>query len=163
MVLSQVFFNEKPVRVLAALAKQDRVWYASMICKEIDCTYPHMVKILGIFEKYGIITSEEHGRIKIIRLTEKGNYLAHDMEGILILLDQLEGEKAETPNPKQKAQPKQPKVVQKAKETPKEKSKLIEQLQKSVEIARETLQEEPGQETGEGEEHVEEQQDESAS
>ncbi len=161
MVLSQVFFNEKPVRVLAALAKQDRVWYASTICKEIDCTYPHMVKILGIFNKYGIITSEEHGRIKIIRLTEKGNYLAHDMEGILIFLDQLEGGKPEELKTKQKTQPKQPKVVQKAKETPEEKSKLIEQLQKSVEIARETLQEEPGR--GAGEEHMEEQQDESVS
>lgn len=163
MVLSQVFFNEKPVRVLAALAKQDRVWYASTICKEIDCTYPHMVKILGIFEKYGIITSEEHGRIKIIRLTEKGNYLAHDMEGILILLDQLEGEKPEEPKTRQKVQPKQPKTVQKAKESPEGRAHLVEQLKKSVEIARETLQEEPGQGEEEGQGNVEEQQDENAS
>lgn len=86
-VLSGVFFNEKPVRALASLVKTDRVWYASMLCKEIDCTYPHMMNILRIFEENNLVTSEGQGRIRIIRLTEKGDDLAHEFENILRRLD----------------------------------------------------------------------------
>lgn len=143
MELEKVFFNEKPVKILAALAKQDRVWYASTICKEIDCTYPHMVKLLGIFEKYGVITSEQHGRIKIIQLTEKGNYLAHDLEGILLLLQQLEGEKAEGQESMQKRQPTQAKEGKKIKEVPKTKEQAAEELKKALQLIQEVLPEEP--------------------
>ena len=75
--------KEKPVRTLVSLAKKDRVWYASMLCKEIDCTYPHMINILNTFENEGLTESEGQGRIRVIRLTEKGEDLAHDFENVI--------------------------------------------------------------------------------
>lgn len=95
-MLTPMFFNEKPVKTLAALAKKDRVWYPSMICKEIDCTYPHMMSILSTFESEGLIKSEAQGRIKIVKLTEYGEDLARDFETVLRRLDKgIESKKTE--------------------------------------------------------------------
>ena len=82
-MLSPVFFNVKPVKTLTCLAKKDRVWYPSMICKEIDCTYPHMMNILSTLEEHGLISSDYQGRIRIIKLTPLGEDIAHDFETIL--------------------------------------------------------------------------------
>jgi DNA-binding MarR family transcriptional regulator len=97
-MLTSVFFKEKPARALAALAKKDKSWYASMLAKEIDCTYPHLVNTLAVFVDAGLITTEEQGRINVIKLTDVGEDLAHDIGGLLRRLERLDAktpEKAE--------------------------------------------------------------------
>jgi DNA-binding MarR family transcriptional regulator len=89
-MLTSVFFKEKPARALAALVKKEKSWYASMLAKEIDCTYPHLVNTLAVFEDAGLITTESQGRINLIKLTEAGEDLAHDMEGLLRRLERLD-------------------------------------------------------------------------
>lgn len=86
---SAIFFKEKPLRTLVTLAKKDRIWYPSMLCKEIDCTYPHMMSVLEVFENQKLIESEEQGRIRIVRLTEKGEDLAKDFETVLRRMDKM--------------------------------------------------------------------------
>lgn len=86
-MLGGIFFNEKPVKTLACLANKERVWYPSMVCKEIDCTYPHMMNILNNFEHEGLIVTQSQGRIRIITLTEFGEDLAHDFENLLRRID----------------------------------------------------------------------------
>ena len=88
-MLTSVFFKEKPARALAALSKKDKSWYASMLAKEINCTYPHLVNTLAVFEEAGLITTESRGRINVIKLTDSGEDLAHDMEGLLRRLERL--------------------------------------------------------------------------
>ena len=88
-MLTSVFFKEKPARALAALAKKDREWYASMLSKEIDCTYPHLINTLNVFQEAGLITLENQGRINVIKLTDAGEDLAHDMEGLLRRMERL--------------------------------------------------------------------------
>ncbi|RLG22018.1 hypothetical protein DRN74_01235 [Candidatus Micrarchaeota archaeon] len=89
-MLEGFFFNRKPVYALASLAKKDRIWYASMLAKEIDCTYPHIVNIVNTLENAGLVTTEGQGRIKIIRLTANGEDLAHDFENILRRIERIE-------------------------------------------------------------------------
>lgn len=103
MPLSGLFFNEKPVRALASLAKSDRVWYPSMLAKEIDCSYPHLMSVLNEFETAGLIKSEGMGRIRVLRLTENGDDLAHDFELILRRIDRTE--KGETRAKKEEKKP----------------------------------------------------------
>ena len=86
-MLSPIFFKQKPAKTIALLSKKDKVWYASMLCKEIDCTYPHMLTILQMFEEQGLVETEEQGRIKIIRLTGRGEDLAHDINNLLRRMD----------------------------------------------------------------------------
>jgi predicted transcriptional regulator len=77
----------KPVRLLTSLKNGPK--YATILSKEVDCTYSHTVKLLDQFKIFGIVEFEKKGRIKIIKLTDDGEDLAHSMEGVLMKLSKL--------------------------------------------------------------------------
>ena len=63
--------------------------YATVISKEVDCTYSHTVKLLSQFEKYGMVNFEKRGRIKIIELTDDGQELAQAIATVLTKFSKL--------------------------------------------------------------------------
>ena len=83
----KLFLRTKPVKMLVSLKKGPR--YATVISKEVDCTYSHTVKLLSHFEKNGIVTFNKKGRIKIIELTEEGQELVNAIEKCLRKLSKL--------------------------------------------------------------------------
>jgi DNA-binding MarR family transcriptional regulator len=87
------FINTKPVRALIALSDKNKDWYASLLAKEADCTYAHMVKVIDAFEEANLVVSSRTGRIKLVRPTELGEELAHDFENVLRRLERLSGGK----------------------------------------------------------------------
>lgn len=98
-VLPPIFFNEKPVDALASLANEDKAWYASLLAKEIDCTYPHMVNILDKFKENDLIETEKEGRVKRINLTPQGEDLAMDLQNIKRRMERIsEGNEEEEPD-----------------------------------------------------------------
>ena len=68
--------------MLVALKKLSRARYGSVLAKEVDCTYSHAVKILQTLEKLGLVVFEKKGRIKLIKLTKKGQEVADNIEAI---------------------------------------------------------------------------------
>ncbi len=56
--------------------------YASVLAKQVDCTYSHVVKILQEMQKSGLVEFKKEGRLKILELTNKGRNIAKGMEGI---------------------------------------------------------------------------------
>jgi DNA-binding MarR family transcriptional regulator len=82
-----LFFRRKPALMLIALKKVSRAKYGSILAKEVDCTYSHAVKILQILEKLGLVAFEKKGRIKIIKLTKKGQEVADSIEAIKRILE----------------------------------------------------------------------------
>lgn len=81
-----VFFRKKPASMLIALKKSTRTRYGSLLAKEVDCTYSHAVKILQSLQKIELVVFEKKGRIKIIRLTKKGQEIADHIEKVRELL-----------------------------------------------------------------------------
>ena len=77
-----IFFRRKPALLLVALKRIVRARYGSILAKEVDCTYSHAVKILQNLEKLGLVMFEKKGRIKLIKLTKKGQEVADDIENI---------------------------------------------------------------------------------
>ncbi len=77
-----IFFRRKPALMLVALKKIARARYGSILAKEVDCTYSHAVKILQQLEKLGLVLFEKKGRIKLIKLTKKGQEVADNIENI---------------------------------------------------------------------------------
>ncbi len=77
-----IFFRRKPALMLVALKKISRARYGSILAKEVDCTYSHAVKILQTLEKLGLVVFEKQGRIKLIKLTKKGQEVADRIEEI---------------------------------------------------------------------------------
>ncbi|MBN1159972.1 MAG: hypothetical protein JXA43_01900 [Candidatus Diapherotrites archaeon] len=89
MVNYSVLLHAKPAKTLLCLRDGGKTWYASMLTKEVDCTYPHMIKILNDFQDIGIVITEKRGRTKIIKLTDAGEDLARDLEGLMKRLEKL--------------------------------------------------------------------------
>ncbi len=56
--------------------------YASTLAKSVDCTYSHVVKILQEMEDAGLVTFEKTGRLKILKLTKKGEEIAKHIDAI---------------------------------------------------------------------------------
>lgn len=77
-----VFFRRKPALMLVALKKLTKARYGSILAKEVDCTYSHAVKILQTLEKLGLVIFEKKGRMKLIKLTKKGQEIADNIENI---------------------------------------------------------------------------------
>lgn len=77
-----IFFRRKPALMLIALKRLAKARYGSILAKEIDCTYSHAVKILQNLEKLNLVVFEKKGRIKLIKLTSKGEEIAENIEKI---------------------------------------------------------------------------------
>ena len=77
-----IFFRRKPALMLVALKRIARARYGSILAKEVDCTYSHAVKILQSLEKLGLVVFEKKGRIKLIKLTKRGQEVSDDIENI---------------------------------------------------------------------------------
>jgi len=81
-----IFFRRKPALMLVALKRISRARYGSVLAKEVDCTYSHAVKILQSLEKLDLVMFEKKGRIKLIKLTKKGQEIAENIENIKVKL-----------------------------------------------------------------------------
>jgi DNA-binding MarR family transcriptional regulator len=77
-----IFFRRKPALMLVALKRIARARYGSILAKEVDCTYSHAVKILQSLENLGLVLFEKKGRIKLIKLTKRGQEIADNIENI---------------------------------------------------------------------------------
>jgi predicted transcriptional regulator len=81
-----VFFREKPAMMLVELKNAGSQVYASVLAKQIDCTYSHVVKILQEMQKASLINFKKEGRLKLLELTKKGTDIARNIESIKTML-----------------------------------------------------------------------------
>jgi len=72
--------------MLVELKNANSQVYASVLAKQIDCTYSHVVKILQEMQKSNLINFKKVGRLKLLELTKKGYDIARNIEGIKTLL-----------------------------------------------------------------------------
>ncbi len=81
-----VFFREKPAMMLVELKNANSSVYASVLAKQIDCTYSHVVKILQEMQKAELVNFKKEGRLKLLELTKKGKDIARNIESIKSML-----------------------------------------------------------------------------
>jgi predicted transcriptional regulator len=74
--LRDFFFRAKPINVLLALAGSKKEWFASSLAKEVDCTFPHIIKILSKLASFGLVSFHADGRRKLVFLTAKGRRIS---------------------------------------------------------------------------------------
>lgn len=92
--LNSLFFQEKAVKAFLKLLEKTPS-YASIVAKEIDCTYAHTFKILNIFQRLGLVKFNREGRIKLVELTQKGKELAEIFKKSFELLEKLKTHREE--------------------------------------------------------------------
>ena len=71
-----LFFRIKPVKAIIALSNEKNEWFASSLAKDIDCTFPHIIKILSGFKELELVSFKIDGRKKHILLTNKGRQIS---------------------------------------------------------------------------------------
>ncbi len=81
-----VFFREKPASMLVHLKNANATIYASVLAKQVDCTYSHVVKILQQMQKAELIDFKKEGRLKLLELTKKGKEVARSIETVKTML-----------------------------------------------------------------------------
>lgn len=81
-----VFFREKPAMMLVELRNAKNEMYASSLAKKIDCTYSHVVKILQEMEKSDLVVFDKQGRLKLLKLTKKGEEVAEAIDKIRLMI-----------------------------------------------------------------------------
>lgn len=82
MASTGILLREKQARMLMALRDQSQNWYISSLAKAAGTTYVSACNFLISCERLGIVSAEKHGKIKSIKLTEKGAQVAEHVSGI---------------------------------------------------------------------------------
>ena len=109
---SNLFLRDKPVEMLVLLKRGNGPKYATQVSKGVDCTYSHTIKVLDKFKDLGLVEFKKKGRIKLITLTENGEEIAHDFEGVI---KKFERENEKLKENKKKENPKEEKEKKKSK------------------------------------------------
>jgi len=90
-----LILHEKPSGVILSL-RNSKGKYASVLAKETNCTYTHILKVLNQLQEFGVVKFKKQGRTKIVELTEKGVDVAHELEGLVRQLEKASEEKTRT-------------------------------------------------------------------
>jgi DNA-binding MarR family transcriptional regulator len=86
--LENMFLHSKPVNILVSMRNGKK--YASILSKEVDCTYSHTVRILQQMNKFGLVNFEKKGRIKLVELTSHGEEVARNLDQLKKSFQKLE-------------------------------------------------------------------------
>ncbi|MEM7816382.1 MAG: hypothetical protein QXZ20_00545 [Candidatus Aenigmatarchaeota archaeon] len=84
----ELLLRKKPAKLLISLNTEEHK-YVTVLAKEIDCTYSHVVKLLDIFAKLGIVRYKKEGRVKYTTLTEEGKEIAKTLDTLMKKLSKL--------------------------------------------------------------------------
>ena len=84
--MQNVFLRTKPCKVLILL-KDSNTKYISELAKESGATYVHTTKLLRKLENEEIVSIEQNGKKRMVKLTEKGNKIASALNEALSVLE----------------------------------------------------------------------------
>ena len=93
-----ILLKNKQSKILLALRDQTQSWYISSLAKTSGTTYVHACNFINACESLGIVQSEKHGKIKVVKLTEKGAKIAESLSSIVSIMSQQP-----PPQPEQKS------------------------------------------------------------
>lgn len=80
--MQNVFLRPKPCKVIVLL-KDSNSKYISELAKESGATYVHTTKLLRKLEKENIVSIEQNGKKRMVKLTDKGNKIASALNEVM--------------------------------------------------------------------------------
>ncbi len=86
--IGMLFFKDKQLRLLLALANGTKEWYLGDLAKAADVTYVHTSRFVSKCQESGIVGMEKHGKAKRIFLTDKGKDVAASLQGVIAKINQ---------------------------------------------------------------------------
>lgn len=95
--MNNILLKQKQAKILIALKDTTQNWYISTLAKASGTTYVHTCNFLATCEILGITANEKHGKVKLIKLTDKGLKLADLLFTINSLVNVPEPQKPPEP------------------------------------------------------------------
>lgn len=74
-----LLFKDKQLSIILRLRDTSKDWNISELAKATGTTYTHSCNFVSECEKAGLITGEKHGKIKVVRLSDKGRKVADSL------------------------------------------------------------------------------------
>ncbi|OIO21383.1 hypothetical protein COV61_03030 [Candidatus Micrarchaeota archaeon CG11_big_fil_rev_8_21_14_0_20_47_5] len=96
---SSILLRKKPATLLILLKDINQTWYVAKLAKQSNTTYVHTTKLLGKFEKEGMVSFKKTGRAKTVSLTERGVQIASAIEALNEKLSSAPAQEAEKKQP----------------------------------------------------------------
>ncbi|MEM0107179.1 MAG: hypothetical protein QXD11_00215 [Candidatus Micrarchaeaceae archaeon] len=90
MASAQLLVKDKQAKILLTLKDTQQEWYISTLAKKTQTTYVHVHRFINSCEKIGIISIEKHGKLKTVKLTDRGNKLVDSLKNIYSLTEASE-------------------------------------------------------------------------
>ncbi len=76
----RVFLREKPAKVFTVLKDTTSQWHLSKIAVTTGTTYVYVSKLISSLERAGLVATEQKGKKRIAKLTERGLAIANLIE-----------------------------------------------------------------------------------
>jgi predicted transcriptional regulator len=89
----ETLLRTKPLCILLQLKDVSKEWYASNLAAGCSTTYVHTTKLLREFKKSNLVTFEVKGRVKKVKLTDKGLQLTSALSDLVQKFEEGEEEK----------------------------------------------------------------------
>ncbi len=105
----KILLKDKQARILLSLKNNQQPWHITTLAQACGTTYVHTCNFLKECETLGITTNERHGKIKEIKLTDKGKQVAESLSNIYTLI----GPQAEQQKPQEQQKQQQPAAEEK--------------------------------------------------
>ncbi len=67
-----VFVREKPAKIVMILKDTTNQWHLSKIAAATGTTYVYVTKFISNLERKGLVTIEQKGKMRLVKLTDKG-------------------------------------------------------------------------------------------
>ncbi|MGC8586726.1 MAG: winged helix DNA-binding protein [Candidatus Micrarchaeia archaeon] len=78
----------KQAKIIIALKDKNQEWHIADLAKVANVTYVHTSNFIKACEQQGIVSYEKHGKIKVVKLTEKGDAVANEIANVVNILAQ---------------------------------------------------------------------------
>ncbi len=111
-----IILKDKQARIILSLKSKEQEWYLSSLAKATGTTYVHACKFINACDSKGLTESERHGRIKTIKLTDRGSQLAELVSEIYGIMNQPQRKADEKERKEAEKEKKDDKVKEKEKE-----------------------------------------------
>jgi predicted transcriptional regulator len=109
---NNILFKGKQTGILLALKDSSQAWYVSSLAKAAGTTYVHACNFINVCEEMGIVNCEKHGKLKVVKLTDKGAKITEMLYGITTMISAQNAAQPQAPPapaqqtaPKEKEQP----------------------------------------------------------
>jgi predicted transcriptional regulator len=104
-----IILKDKQAKVLLALKNVQQPWHITSLAKASESTYVHTHNFIKTCLAMGIVSIDKHGKIKEIKLTEKGVAIADMISGIYTIMNQTKTQQAKPQDEKEEKEKKEEK------------------------------------------------------